>query len=169
MMDTPTSSELRFVETTKHPENTPRAIEQESRTTPRGFMARTLAPVMMTSIIAFSDPFSVPYDMTALVEAEQVEEPSLQRSSHEAFHPQDLQTSEAETANRTRLTLLARQYVQEQLSTEDDARLAIVTERVRRLIPRVTADDFEALEYMLQEAARIEASDNERRQRLGIV
>jgi hypothetical protein len=46
--------------------------------------------------------------------------------------------------------------------------LAIVTERVRRLIPRVTVEDFEMLEQIIKDAAEIEAEDIERRHRLGI-
>jgi len=79
-----------------------------------------------------------------------------------------LQISEAEIANRTRLALLARHYEAARLSIEEEARLAIVTELVRRLIPRVTVDDFEALQVILEEAERIESADIERRRRLGI-
>jgi hypothetical protein len=78
------------------------------------------------------------------------------------------EVSDAEAANHTRLTLLARQYVAGKLSIEEEARLAIVAERVRRLIPRVTVEDFEALERILEEAEHIESTDIERRQRLGI-
>jgi hypothetical protein len=70
--------------------------------------------------------------------------------------------------NRTRLELLARQYVSGELSPEEEARLAIVSERVRRLIPRVTTEDFEMLERILEDANQIEAEDIERRRRLGI-
>ena len=51
---------------------------------------------------------------------------------------------------------------------EEEARLAIVVERVRRFIPRVTVEDFETLEGILEEAQRIESADIERRRRLGI-
>ena len=70
--------------------------------------------------------------------------------------------------NRTRLELLARQYVSGELSPEEEARLAIVSERVRHLIPRVTTEDFEMLERILEDANQIEAEDIERRRRLGI-
>jgi hypothetical protein len=78
------------------------------------------------------------------------------------------QVSEAEVANRTWLILLARQYEADRLSMEEEARLAIVAERVRRFIPRVTVEDFETLEGILEEAQRIESADIERRRRLGI-
>ncbi len=74
----------------------------------------------------------------------------------------------AETHNQTRFELLARQYEAGELSPKEEARLAIVTERVRRLIPRVDVEDFEMLEQILQNAAEIEAEDIERRRRLGI-
>jgi hypothetical protein len=75
--------------------------------------------------------------------------------------------SQADAANRARLELLARQYVNK-LSLEEDARLSIVTERVRRLIPRVTVEDFEALERIAEGLRRIESDDADRRNRLGI-
>jgi hypothetical protein len=76
--------------------------------------------------------------------------------------------SEAEEANRTRLELLARQYVSKKLSAEEEGRLAIVTERVRRLIPRVTIEDFEELERIAVEIKRIGSENSERRKRLRI-
>lgn len=63
--------------------------------------------------------------------------------------------SEAELANTDRLKLLARKYALRSLSPEDAARLEIVTERVRYLIPRVTASDFEALERIHRELEEI--------------
>ena len=75
--------------------------------------------------------------------------------------------SQADAANRARLELLARQYASK-LSAEEDARLSIVTERVRRLIPRVTVEDFEALERIAEGLRRIGSDDADRRNRLGI-
>jgi hypothetical protein len=54
------------------------------------------------------------------------------------------------------------------LSPEEDARLSIVTERVRRLIPRVTVEDFESLERIAERLQRIGSDDTDRRNRLGI-
>jgi hypothetical protein len=76
--------------------------------------------------------------------------------------------AEAENAVSDRITLLARQYVRREVSTEDEARLTIATEKVRQLIPRVTAEDVEALNEMLEEAQELEQQDNEQRKRLGI-
>lgn len=47
--------------------------------------------------------------------------------------------------NDTRIRLLARKHAGVALNVEDEARLAIATERVRLLIPRVTAADMEYL------------------------
>ena len=76
--------------------------------------------------------------------------------------------SEADVAASERVTLLARRYVSGSLSPEADARLAIATERVRRLLPRVTADDVETLETILDDLDSIKRRDTERRKRLGI-
>jgi hypothetical protein len=76
--------------------------------------------------------------------------------------------AEAENAVSDRITLLARQYVRREVSAEDEARLTIATEKVRQLIPRVTAEDVEALNEMLEEAKELEQQDNEQRKRLGI-
>jgi hypothetical protein len=78
------------------------------------------------------------------------------------------QEGEAEVANRIRLELLARLYVSKKLSAEEDARLAIVKEKVRRLIPRVTVEEFEALEEIAQDSETIRTRNEERRRRLGI-
>jgi hypothetical protein len=67
-------------------------------------------------------------------------------------------------SNTDRLTLLARKYVAkeaEQFSDEDRARLEIVTERMRRLIPAATVDEFEAVADVLQLAQRIADSNAE--------
>lgn len=63
--------------------------------------------------------------------------------------------SQADTDNQIRLQLLARSYVNKKLSNEDQARLAIASESVRRLIPRVTAEDYERLEEILIDVKRI--------------
>ena len=79
---------------------------------------------------------------------------------------EEAQLSAAESANRDRLELLARAYVAGQLSTEEEARLAIVSERVRRLIPRVMVQDFEELERIAIELEQIGSEDSARRRRI---
>jgi len=76
--------------------------------------------------------------------------------------------SDAEIANRDRLELLARAYVAGQLSNEEQARLTIVIQRVRHLIPRVTVTDFERLEQIARDIEQLGSEDAERRRLLGI-
>ncbi len=151
------------------PEDTPSSVGGEQRIPSMGVLVLPLAlATMMTSMTVSRDPFLVAQDMTALTEEARGEEWSSRRPATMSSFEEVSQVSEAETANHTRLTLLARQYVAGKLSIEEEARLAIVAERVRRLIPRVTVEDFEALEHILEEAEHIESADIERRRRLGI-
>lgn len=76
--------------------------------------------------------------------------------------------SDAELAVRDRIALLARQYVEGSLSREEDARLAILSEKVRRFFPRVTARDFEVLLDIVQELKDFDQRDRDRRERLGM-
>ena len=169
-MDASTSPERLSVlpEIADKPEDTPRPVAGERRRIPMGILALTLTSGMMTPMMGFSDPFIGPQDMTPFAEESRGEASPRLMPSITSLPTEVPHVSEAEVANRTRLELLARQYVARQLSTEEEARLAIVSERVRRLIPRVTAEDFEALESILEETKRIESADLERRHRLGI-
>lgn len=66
----------------------------------------------------------------------------------------------AEKAATDRVTLLARKYVEkETFSDEERARLAIVTERVRQLIPSVTVAETESLDAAMQKIRLIAESD----------
>jgi hypothetical protein len=151
------------------PEDTPRSVERDRHIAVLGVLALPLALATMgTPTTTSREPFPVAQDRTALVEEALADELPLPVSDT-LFPPAEaFQISEAEIANRTRLALLGRQYEEARLSIEEEARLAIVTERVRRLIPRVTVDDFEALQTILEEAERIESADVERRRRLGL-
>jgi len=132
------------------PEDTPSSVGRERCIPSMGVLALPLAlATMMTSMTTSRDPFLVAQDMTALAEEARGEEWSSLLPATTSSFEEVSQVSEAEAANRTRLTLLARQYVAGKLSIEEEARLAIVAERVRRLIPRVTVEDFEALEHIL--------------------
>jgi hypothetical protein len=160
------------------PEDTPRSIDvirSEDNTTGRTYANALLAVATATQIFGSSYTATTDWspnskDMTRL----SMEELTMQRKDF--FVPYPVSTvefspereSSAEAANRSRLELLARLYVSKHLSPEQDARLAIVTERVRRLIPRVTIDDFEALETIALESEAIRAANVERRRRLGI-
>jgi hypothetical protein len=72
-----------------------------------------------------------------------------------------------ERANAERVELLARRYVaNERYSNEERARLAIVTERVRKLLPAVTAAEYEALEQHLEALQRLSAANERIRAKL---
>ncbi|MBI3915959.1 MAG: hypothetical protein HY322_02995 [Betaproteobacteria bacterium] len=73
-----------------------------------------------------------------------------------------------ERANRDRITLLARQYAAKDFSGEERARLEIVTERVRRLLPAVTVAEYESLARVLEMIKQAQESDAEIRRQLGI-
>lgn len=76
----------------------------------------------------------------------------------------DAPSDKAITENSRRLQLLARKYARKALTSEEQARLDIVSERVRQLMPRVMATDLEKLEELAQEAARFrEIAENVRR------
>ncbi len=66
-----------------------------------------------------------------------------------------------EAASKDRMTLLARKYAVTGLSIEEDARLAIVTERLRELVPRVKVEDFAVLESI---ASFIKKMDSEHKE-----
>jgi hypothetical protein len=68
-----------------------------------------------------------------------------------------------------RIALLARKYaLKDRFSDEEAARLAIVTERVRQLLPAVTSKDFELLEDVLQSLKTVSDDDAELRKSLGL-
>jgi len=68
-----------------------------------------------------------------------------------------------------RVILLARKYAaKDRLSDEENARLAIATERVRKLLPAVSAMEFEAVEHLLKLVKQFDESDMEIRRTLGI-
>jgi hypothetical protein len=151
------------------PEDTPRSYERVRRFTSLGVLSLPLVlATMVTPISASRDVFPVAKDRTAFAEEAREEEWSSLLSDTIYPFEEASQVSDAEVANRTRLALLARQYEAGKLSIEEEARMAIVAERVRRLIPRIGVEDFEVLEGILEEAQRIESADIERRRRLGI-
>ncbi len=110
------------------------------------------------------DDLFAPRDMTEYRDEQAV---SLDHQiSAEISYEEPAELSPTEEANQSRLELLARQYVAGQLSTEEGARLAIVSERVRRLIPRVTIQDFERLEGIGKELDELHFDNAERRRRI---
>jgi len=118
-----------------------------------------------TPITGISDPFTITQDMTMLTEEENLSD------SITPGEPPEVDNSiedPATSLNRTRIELLARQYAAQSFPIEHEARLAIVSEQVERLIPRATAKDFEALSEILEEVDTIKAEAQERRRRLSI-
>lgn len=70
-------------------------------------------------------------------------------------------------ARDERLALLARKY--ESMSTrEDDARLQILTQRLRRLSPRVTPEDLNSLSTMVGQLEETSADLDEIRAKFGL-
>lgn len=119
--------------------------------------------VLNPSYFLIDDLFA-PRDMTGYRDERAV---SLDHQiSEEMSYEEPAELSPAEEANRSRLELLARQYVAGQLSTEEEARLAIVSERVRRLIPRVTIQDFDRLEGIGKDLKELQFDNAERRRRI---
>ena len=74
------------------------------------------------------------------------------------------QTAQEEEVSSDRLKLLARKYARKDFSKEDEARLVMVTERLRHLVPRVTVDDFAVLEKMATRIREMEKEDDEVRE-----
>lgn len=152
------------------PEDTPPSIVGTRRVRYQAVLAfATTTQALNPSCLAMNDYVLISRDMTGFSDEELVGESQISRSDEEVPTNEPSQISDAEIANRDRLQLLARAYVAEKLSTEEEARLAIVTERVRRLIPRVTSADFEELERIAEDLRRIELEDSQRRIRLGLL
>ena len=100
--------------------------------------------------------------MTIQVEVTQA--PSLRLP--EIVQKVDRPVTPEHTRNITRITLLARKYVKETLSPEEEARLVIATEQVRQLMPRITVANLEKLEELGSEIAELQSYDEEVRHKL---
>lgn len=79
----------------------------------------------------------------------------------------DRARSVIERASEARLALLAQKY-EGTATKEDSARLAILTERIRRLCPRVTPADLAALGEVVGEIEQITVGIEQLRQEFGI-
>lgn len=71
-------------------------------------------------------------------------------------------------AVQDRITLLARKYVRGLITEEERARFEIASEKLRVLIPRVRAEELEAITAALEDLREIDARDEERKHRLGL-
>lgn len=70
-------------------------------------------------------------------------EPSTRRSNHGRADVEVDQMEPAARAREDRVVLLARKYEAGRISREESARLEILTQRIRRLDPRITVEDWE--------------------------
>jgi hypothetical protein len=175
---TPVELELRRdqIEIQEKPEDTPRSVDvirSQQTSTGRAYANTLLAIATATQIFGSPEAGITDYLLTSKdMTSSSNEAPDGQRRDFFVPYPISIpeldQEGEAEVANRARLELLARLYVSKKLSAEEDARLAIVQQKVRRLIPRVTVEDFEALGEIAQDSETIRTRNEERRRRLGI-
>ena len=60
--------------------------------------------------------------------------------------------SDADSTSNDRITLLARKYEDEKFTKEDNARLTILSERLRKRFPRVKEEDYSLLNSLVDEA-----------------
>lgn len=75
--------------------------------------------------------------------------------------PQADPPSPLETARNQRLAILAREFEGVRLSREDEARLAILTQRLRRLAPKVTVRSWTVAEEVLAQLEDVSARIND--------
>lgn len=159
---TPTASDsTRQLEIGEKPGDTPRSVIGNRSRRGLVFAVATTTQILNPAYDAINDPI-LTANMTGYRDEEFMPDQGVSAVPAE----EESRLSAAEIANRDRLVLLARSYVAGQLSTEEEARLAIVSERVRRLIPRVTVLDFEELERIGSELERIGSEEDSRRRRL---
>lgn len=74
---------------------------------------------------------------------------------------------DVERARRARVSLLARKY-EGASSVEDDARIDILTERLRRLSPRVTKTDLETMSKMVEDLEEVSLNLEQIRENFGL-
>ena len=89
--------------------------------------------------------------------------PAASPSGQTPIHEED----EVSRAREARLMLLARRY-ERVASPEDDARMHILTQRLRRLAPRVTESDTNELSSMFGELEAMSESVSAIRRRYGL-
>ena len=159
-----TSKPAPWLEIGEKPGDTRRSVASSRPPTRRLAIAVAATQVLTPGYVLIEDLFA-PRDMTAYRDEETIPVDGGEVLST-TTPEEEARLSAAETANQSRLELLAREYVAGQLSTEEQARLAIVSERVRMLIPRVTVRDFEELERIGKELEELGAEDTARRRRI---
>lgn len=80
----------------------------------------------------------------------------------------DKKKSEIQISNENRITLLARKYISGKLSPEEESRLLIEKERVKKLIPLVTTEDYKLVGDMLADVKKIQDKQKVIREKLNI-
>ena len=128
---------------------------------------------LFASTSAHDEPWAVSVDMpepwsvwlTPMLSDEPVRRTTRGRGAEDAAVEHD----PLEKANRDRVTLLSRQYAAKDFSEEERARLEIVTERVRRLLPAVTVAEYESLVQVLELVKQAQDTDADIRQQLGLI
>jgi len=157
-----------LLEIREKPEDTPRSAIASRRAPTKAILALAATTQILDPVYSALNDYAslIGRNITGLQEEDGPRD--IVVFDNETFANESSRMSDAEVANRDRLELLARAYVAGQLSNEEQARLTIVTERVRRLIPRVTVADFERLEQIAGDIERTGSEDAERRRLLGI-
>lgn len=84
----------------------------------------------------------------------------------ESIPAEDLENDKVYISNMHRITLLARQYADNSLSTEDKARLQILNKRIENLIPSVSEQEIAHVEQIIGQLQEIEQADAELRDML---
>jgi hypothetical protein len=153
---------------TPEPEDTPKDSFGSRLPTPLAFLLATTPVGGLSAYEVFERDFLTAPNTISMEEESDLASLSFSSDIDEFATERTSAVNEADAANRTRLEILAREYVNKQLSAEERARLEIVTQKVRRLIPRVTIEDFEALQHIAERLQAIETDDASRRRRLGI-
>lgn len=159
---TPASKLESQLEIGDKPGDTPSSVTSGGGLTRRG-LALAVAATQVLNQGNFVDDLFILGDMTGYRDEEPV---TVHDKVVQTTPEEEARFSAAENANQSRLELLAREYIAGQLSKEEQARLEIVTERVRQLIPRVTVRDFEELEGIANDFKQIESENIERRRRI---
>ncbi len=87
----------------------------------------------------------------------------------EPIPAEDLENDKVYISNMHRITLLARQYADNSLSTEDKARLQILNKRIENLIPCVSEQEIAHVEQIIGQLQEIEQADAELREMLNLM
>jgi hypothetical protein len=153
---------------TPEPQDTPKDSFGSRLPTPLAFLLATTPVGGLSAYEVFQQDFLTAPKTISMEEESDLASLSFSSDIDEFATEQTSAINEADAANRTRLEILAREYVNKQLSAEERARLEIVTQKVRRLIPRVTIEDFEVLQHIAERLEAIGTDDANRRRRLGI-